>query len=180
VPGPGTSTWLVQATTTFQRAHEYTVRTRNTRLSDAIKAYGKPSCKVAGRGRVVAAWVARGIRVDGVANHPLPRGKTGCSAPSLVYVSEIRLTDGRWMTSLGLRVGDPVAKLRRLYPKSPYVRARSTASRNEYYLVWRHARCMRNCTPQMRRYGVNYPRLTAQVANGRVVALWLPVLGQSR
>jgi len=177
---PGKPTWLVQATTTFQRADVYTVRARNTRLSDAIKAYGKPSCKVAGRGRVVATWVDRGIRVDGVANRPLPRGKTGCSAPSLVYVSEIRLNDGRWMTSLGLHVGDPVTKLRRLYPRSPYARARSTASRNEYYLVWRHARCTRNCTPQTRRYGVNYPRLTAQVANGKVVALWLPVLGQSR
>ena len=180
VPGPGAPTWLVQATTTFQRAHEYTVRARNTRLSDAIKAYGKPACKVAGRGHVVATWIDRGIRIDGVANRPLPRGKTGCSAPSLVYVSEIRLTDGRWMTSLGLRVGDTITKLRRLYPRSPYARARSASSRNEYYLVWRHVRCMRNCTPQMRRDGVNYPRLTAQVANGRVVALWLPVLAQSR
>ena len=179
-PGAARATWIVRASSTYQRAHEYTVRARNTRLSEAIKAFGTPSCKVTGRGRVVATWADRGIRVDGVLNRPLPRGKTGCSAPGLVFVSEIRLTDGRWMTSLGLRVGDTVTKLRRLYPRSPFVRSGSGSQRTEYYLVWRHARCTRSCTPRTKRYGVNYPRLTAQVANGKVVALRLPVLGQNR
>jgi hypothetical protein len=176
VAPPRPTNWLVLASMTFQRAQEYIVRTRNTRLSDAITAYGRPSCKVITAKHVVATWVERGIRIDSLSNRALPSGKTGCSSPRLIYVSEIRLTDRRWVTSLGLRVGDTIARLRRLYPRSPYVRTQ----RNEYYLVWRHARCTSSCTPQTRRRGVNYPRLSAQVANGRVVALWLPVLGQRR
>ena len=176
VAPPRPTNWLVRASMTFQRAQEYTVRTRNRRLSDAITAYGRPSCRVVTAKHVVATWVERGIRIDSLSNRALPSGKTGCSSPSLIYVSEIRLTDRRWVTSLGLRVGDTIARLRRLYPRSPYVRSQ----RNEYYLVWRHARCTRSCTPQTRRHGVNFPRLSAQVANGRVVALWLPVLGQRR
>jgi hypothetical protein len=180
VTRPGATTWLVRASQTFQRAHEYTVGARNTRLSDAINAFGKPSCRAISSRHVVASWAARGIRIDSVTNRPLPAGKTGCSSPRSIHVSEIRLTDRRWMTSLGLRVGDTVGKLRRLYPRSPYVRARSKSSRNEYYLVWRHERCKSKCASKARRGGVNYPRLTAQVENGRIVALWLPVFGQNR
>jgi hypothetical protein len=174
-PKPANAIWFVQAGKTFQRVHEYTIRSRNTRLSDAIGAFGKPSCKVIGRKHVVASWLARGMRIDSRSARALPAGKTGCTSPSLIQVAEIRLTNQRWMTSLGLRVGDPVTKLRRLYPRSPYVRARAGSSRNEYYLVWRHARCSGPCTPEARRRGVNVPRLTAQVANGKVVALRLPV-----
>ena len=178
--GSAAAVWLVRAGKTFQRVNEYTIRSRNTLLSDAIGAFGKSSCKALGRKQVIANWPSRGIRIDARTDRELPSGKTGCGSPTLIHVSEIRLTDGRWMTSLGLRVGDPVTKLRRLYPRSPYARSGATARWNEYYLVWRHARCTRNCTPQTRRDGVNYPRLTAQVANGKVVAFWLPVLGQNR
>jgi hypothetical protein len=180
VPKPGTVNWLVQASRTFQRAAEYTVRGRNTRLADAINAYGKPSCRVMSRKHVVATWVNRGIRIDSLTNRALPAARTGCSSPTLIHVSEIRLTDRRWVTSLGLRVGDTTSKLRRLYPRSPYARARRGSSRNEYYLVWRHERCRGSCSPQARRQGVNHPLLTAQVANGKVVALWIPVFGQLR
>jgi hypothetical protein len=179
-PRPGTQTWLVRATTDYQRAHEYTVRTRNTRLSDAIRAYGKPTCRATGPGRVAATWVARGLRVDGVSIRSLPRGKTGCSFPNLVRVVEIRLTDVRWMTSIGLRVGDTVTKLRRLYPRSLYVRPRPGSRRSEYVLVWRHERCTASCTSQAKRRGVNVPRLTALVENGKVIAFRLPVAAQRR
>ena len=173
---PAATKWLVRASNTYQRADEYIIRTTNTRLSDAIKAYGKPSCRVVTSRHVVATWVARGIRIDSSTSRPLPAGKTGCSAPASVRVSDIRLSDARWMTSLGLRVGDPEKKLRTLYPRSPYVRAQRGAGRNEYYLVWRHGPCAGTCTARARRIGVNHPRLTAQVENGRVIALWLPVL----
>ena len=46
VAPPRPTNWLVRASMTFQRAQEYTVRTRNRRLSDAITAYGRPSCRV--------------------------------------------------------------------------------------------------------------------------------------
>jgi hypothetical protein len=120
---------------------------------------------------VVATWVGRGIRIDSRTNRAHPAAKTGCSSPTLIHVSEIRLTERRWVTSLGLRVGDTISKLRRLYPRSPYARARPGSSRNEYYLVWRHERCRGSCSQQAKRQGVNHPLLTAQVENGKVVAL---------
>jgi hypothetical protein len=171
--------WLVQAGGTFQRVHEYTLRSRNRRLSDAIGAFGKFSCAAFGAKQAVASWPARGIRIDARASRVLPVGKNGCTAPALMNVSEIRLANRRWMTVLGLRVGDSVTKLRRLYPRSPFVRG-GGSSRDAYYLVWRHERCTGACTPQARRRGVNVPRLTAQIQNGKVVALRLPVAPQQQ
>lgn len=95
--------------------------------------------------------------------------------PDLIAVSEIRLTDQRWVTALGLRVGDPTTKLRRLYPRSRYYEGRP---RNQYYLVSNHGPCIGLCTPFEQRNGVGYSRLSAQVKAGRVVAFWLPVFGQ--
>jgi hypothetical protein len=171
----GLLSWRVQATMTFQRAAEYTVRARNSRLSDAIDAYGRPACRVVRPRQVIATWASRGIRIDSRTERALPRGQTGCSSPHLARVSQIRLTDRRWVTRLGLRVGDTTTKLRKLYPNVPYVRA----SRNEYYLVWRHGKCIRSCTKAAKRSGVNYPRLTAEVKNGKVVAFRIPVLEPS-
>lgn len=109
----------------------------------------------------------------------MPRDENGCISPDLIYVSEIRLTDRRWTTSLGLRVGDRTTKLRRLYPKAPYVDRKQAWGRNQYYLVWRHGRCVIGyCTPYEQRYGIDIAQLMAQVKNGRVIAFWLPVFGQ--
>lgn len=177
-PAKPALSWLVRAGRDFQRAGEYTVRTRNTRLVDAIAAYGNPSCRVVTARHVVATWAARGIQIDARTKIAVPKGRTGCSSPGLMYVSEIRLADRRWVTALGLRVGDGVAKLRRLYPRAPYVAAARGSSRNEYSLVRRHGRCVGTCTAAQKRNGVAYPRLTAQVKGGRVIAFWLPVFGQ--
>jgi hypothetical protein len=172
--------WRVEAGNTFLRAGEYTIRGRNPRLADAIKAYGKPNCRVVSRMSVVATWPSRGIRVDNRTGRALPRGKTGCSAPALVQVWEIRLTDRRWTTSLGLRVGASAAELRRRYPKALVVRANRASGPAEYYLVWRRERCARGCAARERRDGVIRPRLAAVVKNGRVVAFRIPVFGTSR
>ena len=168
--------WRVQASKDIQRAGEYSIGGRNPRLDDAIEAYGTPSCRTAGPRRVVVTWPARGIRVDGVANRSLPPGKTGCSAPALVQVLEIRLTDRRWTTGLKLRIGDTIRQLRTLHPRSAFVRT----DRDEYYLVWRTAPCAGRCTTQEKRRGVNVPRLTAEVKRGKVVAFRLPVSAPSR
>src|SRR3990170_1065255 len=130
--------WKVQAGKMFQRAGEYSVRGRNTYLQDAIEAYGRPtSCRVVGsNNHVVATWGDRGIWVDAWTYGLMPEDEDGCISPDLIHVSEIRLTDKRWITSLGLRVGDPTTKLRRLYPKSPYVPGSQAWRRNQYYLVW--------------------------------------------
>ena len=173
-------TWLVRVSASFQRAAEYTVRAGNTRLSDAIAAYRRPSCKVVGPRQAIATWPSRGIRIDSRTTRALPRGKTGCSAPELMNVSEIRLTDRRWTTSLGLHVGDATSKLRKLYGRVLYARANRASSRNEYYLVWRHGKCISGCTKAANRNGGDYPRLTAQVKNGKVIAFRIPVLAQNR
>lgn len=172
---PRSASWVVRATLAFQRAQEYLVRGGNSRLSDAVKAFGAPSCRAVTRARVVATWVARGIRIEAGAKRTVPRGKAGCSSPGSLHVSEIRLTDRRWTTSVGLRVGDPVARLRARYPKAAYVRGRPGSSKGEYYLVWQRKRCLTHCTPVERRRGINVPRLTAEVTNGRVAAFRLPV-----
>ena len=127
---------------------------------------------------VVAEWPSRGIWIDAWTFGLIPEDEDGCISPDLIHVSEIRLTGTRWVTSLGLRVGDPTTKLRRLYPKSPYVPGTQAWRRNHYYLVWRRGPCIGVCTPAEKRFGVDYPQLMAQVKNGRVVAFWLPVFGQ--
>jgi hypothetical protein len=174
-----TASWLVRAGKTFQRAGEYTIR-GNTRLQDAITAYGEPSsCRVMGsNNHVVARWVDRGIWIDAWTYGLLPRGENGCTSPDLIHVSEIRLTGKRWVTSLGLHVGDRTTKLRRLYPRAPYGDMRTRFRRAEYWLVIAHGPCIGVCTPYEDAHGVDYPRLTAQVFGGRVVAIWVPVFGQ--
>jgi hypothetical protein len=173
--------WKVQAGKSFQRAGEYSTSLgRNTYLQDAIEAFGPASgCRVVGKdNHVVATWASRGIWIDAGTYAVMPAGENGCMSPDLIHVSQIRLTDKRWVTSLGLRVGDPTTKLRRLYPKSPYVAASQGWGRNQYYLVWQHGPCIGVCTRFEARYGVDYGRLMAQVKNGRVAAFWLPVFGQ--
>jgi hypothetical protein len=174
--------WKVQAGKRFQRAGEYTVRRSNNFLQDAIDAYGPPSsCKINGsRSYGVATWATRGIRIYDATLGGLPAGETACTSPDLVYVSEIRLTDRRWTTSFGLHVGDPTTKLRKLYPKSPYVPGApgSRWSRNIYTLVWQRVHCDFDCSSYEQVHGTDIARLTAQVMNGRVTAFWIPVFGE--
>jgi hypothetical protein len=173
--------WKVQAGKSFKRAGEYTVRLRNTYLQDAIEAYGEPaSCRVVGsRNHVIATWPSRGIWIEAWTYGAMPDDEDGCISPDLIHVSQIRLTDKRWVTSLGLRVGDPTTKLRSLYPRSPYVDAKQAWGRNHYYLVWRHGPCVIGvCSPYDVKYGIDTPQLMAQVKSGRVTAFWLPVFGQ--
>ena len=61
VKPPGASNWVVRATLTFQRAQEYFVRGGNSRLSDAIKAFGAPSCRVVSRTQVIATGSRAGF-----------------------------------------------------------------------------------------------------------------------
>lgn len=167
--------WLVRAGKDFQRAGDYTVRRTNTHLQDAIDAYGDPSdCRVIEPNHVVATWAATGVRIDAWTFGGMPAGEDGCTSPGLIHVSEIRLIGNRWTTSLGLHVADPVSKVRRLYLRARFHRV----PRRAYWLVTTHGPCIGVCTPTEQRTGVDYPRLTAQIRNGRVAAFWVPVFGQ--
>jgi hypothetical protein len=176
--------WKVQAGKSFQRAGELVVRPTRSNyatLERAFSAYGKPEkCRVAGRpNHVVASWPSRGISIDAWTYGGMPEGEDGCISPDLIHVSEVRLTDKRWVTSLGLRVGDSTVKLRRLYPRSPYFEGGRGFRRNQYYLVWNHGPCVIGiCSAYDLKYGIDTPQLTAEVKTGRVVALWLPVFAQ--
>jgi hypothetical protein len=98
----------------------------------------------------------------------LPSGRTGCTAPEAIQVSTVRVTGKRWYTSLGLRVGDSVTKLRRLYP-----RAKTTAGvrgwyRRGYWLVTRRAICLGDCGGTMYETA---PVLVAETAAGHVTSI---------
>jgi hypothetical protein len=128
----------------------------------------------------VAEWGDRHIWIDLWTLGGMPRRETGCTRPDLIHVSEARLTDSRWRTWRGLHVGDSAARLRRLYPYAHYDLGErfDAPPRRQYWLVKRHGPCIGVCSPAEQRDGVDYPRLTAQVRNGQVIAFWLPVFGQ--
>jgi hypothetical protein len=65
------------------------------------------------------------------------------------------VTDRRWRTSQGLRIGDSASKLRRLYPKA------SNQGKGEWWMIVRPFA------------GVELPGLSARVRNRRVVSLTL-------
>jgi hypothetical protein len=175
LPLASSANWLVRAGKNFQRAGEYTVRSQNTHLEDAIAAYGEPTtCQVVSSSHVVATWAERHIWISAWTLAGMPSGENGCTAPQLIHVSQIRLSDARWTTSLGLHVDDPVTKLRRLYPQAK----RHALRGGDFWLVTRHGPCIGVCSSEEVRQGVDYPRLSAQVQRGRVTALWLPVFGQ--
>lgn len=108
----------------------------------------------------------------------MPETENGCISPDLISVSEIRLTDHRWTTAFGLHLGDPTTKLRRLYPQARYQSSHGGFGRSEYWLVTKHMTCIGECNAFEQAHGVDAPRLSAQVRNGKVVAFWLPVFGQ--
>ena len=68
---------------------------------------------------------------------------------------------GAWRTAVGLRVGDGVGRLKRLYPRARY--RRGPGGSTGYWLVTR-----RTCELGGRQ---PYPGLLARVRDGRVAAL---------
>jgi hypothetical protein len=85
------------------------------------------------------------------------------------------VTTRAWTTSLGLRVGDSPARVRRLYPGAHFeARSRSEAFPPGYWLVTRRTHCIGACGPEF----VTAPQLIAKVRDGRVTALVFPVFAQ--
>ena len=70
-----------------------------------------------------------------------------------------------WRTNRGLRVGDPVARVRRLYPRARLHRSDPDRTMVGYWLVTRH-RCAEVG-------GGAYPSLLGSIAGGRITALRL-------
>jgi hypothetical protein len=87
---------------------------RNPRLGAAIRAFGRPSSRRGGGEICRVRWADLGVRITfqnfGGADSCEPSG--GRAQKAVVG------GDSRWRTAKGLRVGNRVAKLRRLYPRA--------------------------------------------------------------
>lgn len=151
---------------------------RDPTLQGAVDAFGKPSaCREFDRlpGSVVR-WGAPGVRVTTTTYGGIPEGFTFCSYGGMP-VSYIVVTARVWTTSLGLRVGDSVAKLRRLYPHARY-QTRSygeSSPGNSYVLVTTRTACLGECGDTR---VVTVARLIAKMHEGRVGQFVFPVGAQ--
>jgi hypothetical protein len=121
---------LIQTSSRFQRLGDYRISANPTYAGASAALGSSTSCRII-RGDpswAVATWRSLGVRMKLRTYGAIPRGKTGCTAPRTIFVSTIRVTGQRWHTSLRLRVGDRVAKLRRGYKN-----ARATAGVSGWY-----------------------------------------------
>ncbi len=100
----------------------------------------------------------------------LRRGRGGCEARGRVYLSDGIFSARRWRTDRGLRVGQRVSRLRRLYPGVTRVRrpANPRYGRRSYWLVSQISPC---CDSRV-------PVLEAVVAKRRVKRFVLHVGAQ--
>jgi hypothetical protein len=105
--GSKTSLGVVRAIGDFRPAG-------NPRLGAAIRAFGRPSSRRGGGEICRVRWAALGVRITfqnfGGADSCEPSG--GRAQKAVVG------GDSRWRTAKGLRVGNRVARLRRLYPRA--------------------------------------------------------------
>lgn len=129
----------------MMRVGDYRVDTDPT-YAGAVAALGpSSSCRLVrnrflgvDRSHAVASWATLGVTIELRTYGHMPRAKTACTGPRLIYVHTVRAVGKRWRSSRGLRVGDPVARLRLLYPRAKavhrlpdwYARGYTLVSRN--------------------------------------------------
>jgi hypothetical protein len=126
---------------------------RNPRLGAAIRAYGDPTATNGGGEICRVRWADIGVRIT-FQNFG---GVDSCEPSGGRAQKAVVSGDRRWRTAKGLRIGNGVAKLQRLYP-----RARRTR---------RGFRLAQGILPFGR--PVPYAVLGARVAEGRVRAFTL-------
>jgi hypothetical protein len=160
---------LIQVSASFQRLGAFRISDDPT-YAAATRALGpSSSCHVVGNSpsHVVAAWRPLGVSIDLLTYGGIPSGKTGCTAPGLIRVSTVRVTARSWTTSLGLRVGDRVTKLKRLYRRATATNGLHDWYGAGYWLVTRRGTCLGVCNQRT----VTAPVLVAEASGGRVRAL---------
>ena len=126
-------------------------------LGGAIRAFGRPTTTrhTFGRGTCRAVWTRHGLTIDFY-----NLGGGDACRPRDGRFSRAFLRGDHWMTTKRLRVGDSVAKLRRLYPDAPFRRGEPRLSPSGYWLLTRRS---------VFGDGSEYPGLLAEVSRGRVV-----------
>lgn len=163
--------FVVESGPTSQQVGDFVVW-RDPTYRGAIAAFGPASfCRLI-RGDptwAMAAWLSLGLHIELRTYGSPPAGETGCTAPDSIRVAAVTLTDRRWRTTRGLRIGDRAARLKRLYPAA---RVHSPRSR---WIVTTVSRCAIGVCP--RKYVV-VPRLIGRLTGGRVSAFVLPVGAQ--
>lgn len=171
------SSYDIQAWPRFQRLGDYWV-TDNPTYRGALIALGpSSSCHLANGDptNVVARWRAIGVQIELITYGLMPRGKNGCTAPSLIKVSTIRATGRQWQTSRGLHVGDSVSRLKRLYRGARATKGLPGWYRAGYWLVTKQAYCVGGPCPSK---FVTVPVLVAEATRGMVKGFTLIVGAQ--
>ena len=91
------------------------------RYPAAVRLFGSPSSRTAGTGRrdnlCVVRWGRLGLRMEFSAT---PAGPCSDSALGRSAWAGATLSSGPWRTDKGLRLGDSLDKLRRLYAQASY------------------------------------------------------------
>lgn len=124
---------------------------RDGTIGDAVELLGLPTARLPGGvNQCELRWPSRGITMDTV----FPGAANPCG-PAGNHLSTT-VTDKRWTTDAGLKIGDPAARIRELYPE-----AGKPSSDGIVELFTRDFS------------GLPLPSLTATVAKNRVVALTL-------
>jgi hypothetical protein len=100
----------------------------------------------------------------------MPEGETGCTRPDLIRISSIHITGERWYTAAGLKVGQPGARIARLYPRAILKRFQRA-----WWLVHMRQRCVIGVCDQEFE---TVPRLIAKMRQGRVASFVFPVGAQ--
>ncbi|MGD9694471.1 MAG: glucosaminidase domain-containing protein [Thermoleophilia bacterium] len=122
---------------------------RRRPLADGIRRLGTPASARAAGATCLVRWPALGAAVQ-------VSGPGDPCSPATATARWARLSTAAWATARGLAVGDSASKLRRLYPAARFRGGR-------WWLV----------SAGTRRSPA--PRLRAEVAGGRVTALWVNI-----
>jgi hypothetical protein len=169
------SSSVIRADRASQQLGSFRVRSDPT-MRGVTRVFGRPrSCRLTSSISSTATWNRFALRVAFATLGGIPPGRTACTYREM-RINWIRATGARWRTGLGLRVGDSVAELRRLYPRARFQR-RPIGSwpAPSYWLVHYRERCViGDCPTRFHRV----PKLIASIGGGRVRALFLPVGAQ--
>jgi len=100
----------------------------------------------------IVRWPALGLTAEFTTLGLLSRGGNACNRPREVFLDHLTITSGHWTTALGLRLGDAVSKLRRLY-------SRAKRHGSSYWLI----------TESNPAVGIQ-PLFSAQTSKGRIAS----------
>ena len=172
---------MIRASASLMRLGSFHIVAAATYAS-ALESLGpSSSCRLAKNGvlapsadHAVAYWKALSVRIELRTYGAMPGGKNGCTSPSSIHVSTVRVTGGEWHTTRGLRVGDTVAKLTLRYPAAKRANDLPGWYHHGYWLVTRPVGGYEGIGGLRR----TVPVLVAETSKGRVFAFVFVVDGE--